>query len=69
MWKISKWRRENEKYLYQWIQYRLLLTKVQFPAKLNTAHGEVHVCKSTVVDEIQGIKQLFSSIYRFKVIM
>ena len=49
--------------------YRLLLTKVQFPAKLNTAHGEVHVCKSTVVDEIQGIQQLFSSIYRFKVIM
>ena len=41
MWKISKWRRENEKYLYQLIQYRLLLTKVQFPAKLNTAHGEV----------------------------
>ena len=27
------------------------------------------VCKSTVVDEIQGIQLLFSSIYRFKVIM
>ena len=30
---------------------------------------KLHVCKSTVVDEIQGIQLLFSSIYRFKVIM
>ena len=30
---------------------------------------KLHVCKSTVVDEIQGIQLLFSGIYRFKVIM
>ena len=72
MWNIS-WRKREIKSFISMNPVSALANSDdgQFLVKLKPWQlmWKLLVCKSTVVDEIQGIQLLFSSIYRFKVIM